>query len=364
MKKRAIEIFAFSMAIAGPCFGQDLTLGYSKSSGMAGAGLALRYEGTGSYPRNPAVLAYMQKFRLTNLDFGYVLDGINFSDVGRYLDGFDKGGLDPTKLQNLAKQFGGNTPNFGLNARLGAGSSGINVGIEGNALVRTTPNSQLQQWVQAGSNPGSPVPGMRLDGHGFGYSSVNVGYGRPIPTKDGSDMAVGAQVRFIRSYYSHHFVTQDQIINGGSTRASEMGASDVLSKNGMAVDFGWHLALPTSHRVELAAVLNNVIKPNVGFEGTEPNSINQTTIDPFERSINFGVGFTGDRGQVFAADLLGLGSHNTDFRFGIDLPLSQNSGVRAGYSTLGKFTAGVTLSGISLTFGTTNQFQAGTFFRF
>lgn len=343
---------------------QDVTLGYSKVSGMAGAGLALRHEGTGAYPRNPAGLAYMQDFRLTNLDFGYVLDGIKFSKIGDFLHSFDKGGLDPSDLSQLARDFGGNRTNFGLNARIAAGSSGVNLGVEGNALVRTSPNAQLQQWVNSGADVNNPVPGMRLDGHGYGYSSINVGYGRPVRTKTGTEMAVGAQMRFVRSYYTHSYVSQNQIVNGGSTRATEMGNADVLSKSGFGMDVGWYMQSGEDKRVEYAAVLTNVIKPNVSFAGTEPDSLTPTTIDPFDRSINFGVGFTAEHGQVFAADLINVGTRNSDLRAGFDIPLSQQFGVRAGYSGRGGFTAGVTAFNISLTFGTTNQFQAGTFFRF
>lgn len=357
-------ILASLVAVSAMSRAQDVTLGYSKVSGMAGAGLALRHEGTGAYPRNPAGLAYMQKFRLTNLDFGYVLDGIKFSEINDFLDTFDKGGLDPNDLGKLAREFGDDKTNFGLSARLGAGTSGVNVGIEGNALVRTTPNAQLQQWVAAGSNVNNPVPGMRLDGHGYGYSSVNVGYGRPVTTKDGTEMAVGAQLRFVRSYYTHHFVTANQIVNGGSSRATEMGADDVISKSGFGMDLGWYMQSGHDKRIEVAAVLANVIKPNVGFDGTEPDSLTPTTIDPFDRSINLGVGFTAEHGQIFAADVINIGTRNSDVRFGFDVPLSQQFGARAGYSGRGGFTAGITAFNISLTFGTTNQFQAGTFFRF
>ena len=331
---------------------------------MAGAGLALRHEGTGAYPRNPAGLAYMQDFRLTNLDFGYVLDGIKFSEVGDFLGSFSKGGLKPGDLAELARNFGDDTTNFGLSARLGAGSSGVNVGFEGNAIVRTTPNSQLQQWVNAGSDPANPVAGMRLDGHGYGYSSINVGYGRPVTTKDGTNMALGVQGRFVRSYYSHHFVNQNQVVNGGSTRAVEMGADDVRSRSGFGMDIGWYMETLGDKKVEFAAVLTNVIKPNVGFEGTEPDSLAPTTIDPFGRSINLGVGFTGERGQIVAADVINIGTRNADVRIGADYPFSKQFGVRAGYSGRGRFTAGFTAFGISVAFGTTNQFQAGTFFRF
>lgn len=364
MKARSALIFAGGIVLFSFSSAQDFTIGYSKVSGMAGAGLALRHEGTGAYPRNPAGLAFMQKFRLTNLDFGYVLDGIKLKEVGDFLKSFDKGGVDPSDLAELARKFGDDETNFGLNARLGAGSSGVNVGLEGNALVRTTPNQQLQQWVKAGSDPNNVVPGMRLDGHGYGYSSINLGYGRPITTKDGTNMAAGIQARIVKSYYAHHFVDQGQIVNGGSTRATEMGSSDVLNKTGLGIDLGWYMETLGPKKVELAAVLVNIIKPNVGFEGTAPDSLSNTTIDPFERSINLGIGYTLEKGQVLAADVINIGTRNSDVRMGIDVPIGSRYGVRAGYSGRGHFTAGFTVLGVSVTFGTTNQFQAGTFFRF
>lgn len=343
---------------------QDFTIGYSKVSGMAGSGLALRHEGTGAYPRNPAGLAYMQKYKLTNLDFGYVLDGIRFNKVGDFLKSFDKGGLDADDLGELAQNFGDRNTSFGLNARLGAGANGINVGIEAVALVRTTPNAQLKQWVDSGSDPNNIVPGMRLDGHGYGYRSFNIGYGRPVPTKDGSNMAVGIQSRVVKTYYAHHYVDQNQVVGGGSTKSIEMNGQDVLSKSGIGIDLGWYMETLGPRKVELAAVLVNVIKPNVDFDGTKPDSLELTTIDPFERSINLGAGYTFERGQIVAADFINIGTHEADFRMGFDYPINQRFGVRAGYSGKGHFTAGFTAFGVSITWGTTNQFQAGTFFRF
>jgi len=359
------NLTAIGILALGTCaFAQDFTIGYSKVSGMAGAGLALRHEGTGGYPVNPAGLAYMQQFRLTNLDLGYVLDGISFGDLNDFLGTASHGGLNPKDLSELARNFGSHNVSYGLNGRLGLGANGVNVGVTGDALVRTTPNPQLQQWVNAGSDPNNPVAGMRLDGHGFGYHSVHFGYGRPIPTKDGSEMAVGAQVSFVRSYYTHHFVTQNQIINGGSTRAVEMGNDDVMSKNGVGLDLGWYMQVGQDKRFEFAAVMANALKPDIGFDGTESNSLTPTRIDPFERSLNLGVGFTAERGQIIAADVINIGNRNTDVRLGFDYPFSKQFGARAGYSGRGGFTAGVTLIGVSITFGSTNQFQAGTFFRF
>ncbi len=341
----------------------DVTLGTNRSSGMAGAGLALRMHGDGSYPRNPAILAYMQRFRLTNLDLGYRTEGLSFGELQDRLSGTSNGGLNKDDLSQLAKTFGDRPTEYGLNGRIGLGTSGFNFGIDGNALATTRPNAELQNWVKGGADVNNPDPNMRLDGYGYGYYAFDLGYGRPIPTKSGQDMAIGTQVRIIKSYYSHHFVDANQIINGGSTRGPEMGSEDVVSQDGVGVDLGWYAVVDDQHRFEVAAVVNNLIQPNVSFNGVTPTGATEEVF-PFKRSLSLGTGYNFDHGAVGALDYVGIGSDSAELRTGVDVPLGKNLAAAAGYGSRGGFTAAVTFYGVTLTLGSTNGFRAGTFFRF
>lgn len=360
MKRAYIALF---LAVGPMACADDLTLGANRSSGMAGAGLALRRWGGGSSPRNPAVLAWQQKFRLNNLDFGYRTKGMNLSELNDRLKGADSGGLDPDELASIAREFGDRETEFGLNGRIGLGVSGFNFGLDGSALATTLPNEQLKTWVGSGGDLNNPVPGMRLDGYGYGFYQFNFGYGGPVTVRDGEEMGVGAQVRLVKSYYSHHFADQNQIVGGGSTRAIEMGADDVLTENGVAVDIGWSMATGPGKNLELALVINNLAEPKVAFDGTSPTG-GAREFMPFKRSVSLGTGYTFGRGIVAAMDAVELGSGHAEFRAGVDVPLGRAFGLAAGYGSRGGWTGAVSLFGVTLTIGPTNGFRAGTFFRF
>ncbi|MBS1724190.1 MAG: conjugal transfer protein TraF [Armatimonadetes bacterium] len=353
-------VFVFAGVIARA---DDVTLGTNRSSGMAGAGLALRGRGDGGYPRNPAMLAYMQKFRLTNLDFGWRADGMSLSDLGDRVSGISKGGLKPEDLGQLARDFGDRPVEFGLSGRVGLGTSGLNFGVDGDALGMTRPNAELQQWAKNGADVNNPDPNMRLDGYGYGFYALDFGYGRPLTTREGTDMAAGVQVRFIKSYYAHHFVDANQIVNGGSTRGGDMGAEDVLSKNGVAVDLGWHMTVGKENPFEFAAVVNNVVEPDVRFDATTPTGASDTVF-PFRRSLSLGTGWNLKGGGAAALDVVDIGTGYSELRTGVDVPIGQHFGAAAGYGSRGGFTAAVSAYGVTLTLGSTNGFRAGTFFRF
>jgi hypothetical protein len=341
----------------------DFALGTTRSAGMGNAGLALRGASFDMRPRNPALFAYQQSFRLSDLSFGQFLFGANTSQFGRFFGGLDNGGLDYNDLVDLAQDFGDEKVDAGLTAGFAAGGGGFNLALDANALVTTRPNEELQQWVDQGSNEQAPVPGMRLDGYGYAQGQLAIGYGRFMDFGVPGQTAVGVNVRMVRAYYTHHRITDQNVGNGNATEAPELGGREFLERNGVGVDLGMY---HQNGQVSYAFVVQNLVQPAVGFSAITPGSdlAPRSGIDPNQRSFNFGVALQQREDLVLAADLVNLGTGQTDLRFGADLMFNRTFGARAGYSTRDGWTVGGTVGGFHLALGSANNLRAGYFFRF
>ncbi len=368
MELSRIATAVVTLALGVQAVADDVQVGATKSAGMASAGLALRSNKGGGDPRNPAMYAFSQRFRVTDLNFGTHARGLSLRRGGELLGKLSDGGLDTDKLVEIAREFGDDRVSFGSRVSLGLASSGFNLGLEGLGMVDSVPNAALRQWVRNGADLNAPDPAMRLDGYGYAHGFVSVGYGRTLPARDGSEMAVGVDVKFVEAYYSHHRVDAAQIVSGTATNtgAPEMLGEDVLKRRGVAADFGWYMATGPEKRLEVAAVIRNLARPDTGFTGTLPGSDapNRTDIEPFERSLAVGFGYTHKAGAQGAFDVVGIGGRRAEVRLGVDVPFGRLFSARAGYGSRGGLTAGLSVAGITLSVGTANAFQAGTFFRF
>ncbi|MBX3095610.1 MAG: conjugal transfer protein TraF [Fimbriimonadaceae bacterium] len=344
---------------------QDFALGTTRSAGMGNAGLALRGTSFDMRPRNPALYAYQNSFRVSDFSFGQFTDGANFGDFGRFFGGLGSGGLDYNDLVNIARDFGDDKVDVGATLGFAAGGNGFNFAVDANALVTTRPNAQLQQWVNAGSDENNTVAGMRLDGYGYGQAQIALGYGRFVNTGVEGHTAVGANVRFIQAYYTHHRINENNVgnPNGPDTGAPELNGSDYLRRNGVAVDLGVH---HQNGQLAYAMVIQNLVAPAVGFSAITPGSdLNgRSGIDPNARSVSFGMALQQREDLAFAADVVNIGNGQTEFRFGGDLMFNRSFGARAGYSTRDGWTVGGTVGGFNLALGSANAIRAGYFFRF
>ena len=365
---RSAAILALSLALAPNVLAGNLSIGASKASAMAGAGLALAGYGDGSNYENPAMLAYDKGFKFYNFDLGLVLSGISLNNLTNSLSGINKGGLSSANLIKLAQEYGSNRVALGALGRIGASFDGLGIGISGSALITTIPNSQLQQWASSGANLNAPVNGMQLDGYGYGYESLNVGYGHTLPAGKASSQSLGVVVHFLQTYYSHQIANESQIVNANgqnlTTPAPEMNGKSALSTKGVGFDLGWHYATGPDQRLQLAAVVNNLIQPKVGYLGTLPNNVTGvTSINPFARSLSFGSGYELKKGAVIALDWVNVGSNFSEVRAGGMIPVGPLR-FSGGYGSLTGFTVGIGYGSFNFTYGATDGFRAGTFFRF
>ncbi len=361
------------LPLAASASASDFALGTTRAAGMGNAGLAFRGNLASSRPANPALLAWQQRFRFSDLSFGYFADGVDLGDASDFVSSIDKGAFDADSIVRLARQFGDSKTDIGGTLGLGFTASGFHFGAEGVALVTTRPNDALQRWVRAGSNLTAPEAGMQLDAYGVGQSELQFGYGRVISSGPNGEMAVGLMGRFVTTYYSHHIANEAQITSGNAinTAAPEMAGSDFLKKEGFALDLGMHTTFGPGQRCQGALVINNLVSPDVSFQAFQPDQ--GATIDPgdgfsridaYRRTMSLGVAWQERETMGLAADLVGIGSGRTEGRFGADWQLARGFGARAGYSTLDGWTVGASLGGFNLAVGSANRLMAGTFFRF
>ncbi|HLK17248.1 MAG TPA: hypothetical protein VKT78_20760 [Fimbriimonadaceae bacterium] len=332
----------------------------SASTGMAGAGLALPlFWNTES--ANPALFSYSPKsFFFQVPDIQIFTRNISYSDLQSNFGNISGGGLNSSNLATFAQTFGDNDKQFGIGADLGIGVNGFVFGASGAALVRTHPNASLQADVKSGKPIQNYNPNDSLDGYGYGYYSIDFAYGREIPyTKNAADprVAAGLRVRAMRSYYSHQFVTGNQIIAGSTsaTLSPEMGGNNTLSNNGVAADLGVHMAFGETKNYYAAAQIRNLIQPRIGVAATLPQDqttgvIGETTVNPFATMLDLGVGATPVKGLNLALDGIDLGNrgNSQEMRAGVDYEFAKFFSVQGGYSSRNGWAAGAGIFGFTV----------------
>jgi hypothetical protein len=341
-----VTVFAHATALAQT----DVQFGGSRRAGMAGAGLAL--PGDGAHPGgfNPAALAGARGWRLGVPSGGYHIRGLTLTALREELRGGEgQTGIDRDRLADFALRYGNEETRFGANASLAVGWSQFAVSFGGEATAGTIPNESLRAWAAAGS-AGLPPEESRLDGFGFAFTALDLSAAHHLrPTPQG-DLSVGARVRSIRSYYSHHFVTAEQIVTGeGSVRAPEMGDEDVLTRSGLGVDLGAIFSPLGDSAVHYGLVIENAIQPSTGFEGTAADG-SVRRIDPFRTSVHTGVAWRQGDSTWIALDWNDLGNHTgrSAVRGGIEVQLAPQWALRIGYSSGERWSFGLSLGGVHL----------------
>lgn len=347
----------------------DTSIGGGKYMGMAGAGSALPWASNARI--NPALYAFASKgFGLDPLRFGYRVKGVSFNDLRDNLSGTGNGGLNQGNLTSLAKTFGDETTQFGMDAglQLKIGPVFIDGNVE--ALTQAVPNALLQADVAAGATAFNP--GSRLDGYGYGFYSIDFGGAIPVPMKadmvNAPKVSVGTRAKLVRGYYSHHFVSGAQITAGtGSTQGVEMGGSDVLNKSGLGLDFGVHAQFGPDEKPAFASLnVENLLKPNVGFDSQLPNAGGMDRVDPFRTRATLGVATKLEDKVWLAADLFDI-TNATDFRelrIGADFEVAKGIGLRAGYGSRNGIAIGFSILGINVAFQPNRPTVVQTAYRF
>lgn len=374
MKRTAIiaALMAACMARA-----TDVQIGGGRSLGMGGVGIALPYNGQYEGRVNPAHFAYTRRalsFKWPS--FGYTLRGIGYSDLRDRLKGIDSGGLDIDTLGDYARTFSDSVKTFSANGEVGLGGSGVDVSVEGQAFVRTLPNAPLKAWnAQTGGNlqqlaTNPAYSDSRLDGFGYGYYSILLGYGtvlkNPEANKLPGEFAVGGRLKLVRGFYTHSFVDKNAIVdNSGGIRAPEMGGDDVLEKSGVGLDIGALFSTGPGKKLRAGLMLENAIRPNATFHGTDPTGALRD-YNPFKQMVHSGFGAElGDRALV-GLDFYDMGNRAglQETRLGAELRVTRGFSLRAGGGTRNGLSAGIDLGGFNIAFAGRLPVRIESAFRF
>ena len=346
----------------------EYDIGGRRASGMGGAGLAAKRDAAYRGFRNPAAYGLSDSFRILTPTLGYHMSGLSLSELRDNLGSAASGVLDSGTLGVFARTLGDERARFGAVGDAGLNFSGFHVGVSGFATVMTVPNAALQTWVAGGSVLADFAFTERLDGYGLGTMSYDFAYGKAMDPQNGRQSSIGARVRIVRSYYSHHFADAASIDpvagTGGSTPGAEMGGSSVISKSGMALDVGYLTDLDESGSLTGAFVIDNLIEPSVGVAAALQGG-GTSTVHAFRRSYSVGIAMQPSKELLYALDLIDLGNNAgvSELRFGAEFMATGAFGVRAGYAGRTGWSVGATVLGIQVSYskelplGLTTQFR-------
>jgi hypothetical protein len=345
----------------------SLSVGSSRMAGMAGAGLALPFDVAVNGQFNPALYARAKK----KIDFGgglgYYLQGVSYSGLNNYFTNIGSGGTSSSDALSIAQNLGGHSVEIGAHGDIALAFGRAVLSFNGGADVTSDPNAALENFVNSGESS-IPSGTPQDDVYGYGFSSVNLGYGQPFDTKCGQ-FALGGQIRFIKSYYSHYFANvtaNEEELSGtlpftwNSGHADEMNGADTLSATGTGVDVGFLYSTPDDMNHVGLSVLN-LVEPKVGFmeslpdqlQGTD-SALNSADLNPFRRTVNVGWGGTVAQHLTLAADEVDLGNDagQESFRAGADYSFGHGFGLRAGYDARDKFAIGASIFGLNVAYST------------
>lgn len=344
------------LALGATASAQNVQLGGSRAAGMGGAGLAYP-QNIGQARSNPALLGFEKMaLRLNWPSIGFHTRGISYGDASEFFGSIGGGGLTPGKLGKFAQTLGDKEKAFGVYGDLGAKVGPFAFSLGGDSLANTVPNASLASKVRNGqTNFG---PGDALDGYGFGYFSFNMAYGHLLNV--GHDnlqkMGVGAQLRYINTYYAHHLAGGNDIAQGGgSSPALEMNGANVLHRSGVAMDVGFQAIAARESNLFLAGTIENFIPPDVGYATTKPydqssSIVGESSVNPFRQKWSVGLAYQPISQVLLAADYVDIYNQRgeKEVRLGAEYMLNKNFGGRVGFSGRNGPTLGFTVGGFNV----------------
>ncbi len=362
-------LFICLAGAASVSFAQDIQLGGSRSAGMGGAGLAYPAN-IGQTRSNPALLAWNKKgFNAKFPTLGYHTRGISYSEMIDVMGALGKGGLDVNQLGDFARKFGGNDKSFGVYGDMTVTYGSFALGFGGDVQATTVPNTSLRNKVATGNT--NYDLNDALDGYGYGFTSIDLGYGHMFKSGDKSrELAVGFKARILSSHFTHHTASGNQILTGGgSTAAPEMNGQRTLTKSGFGLDLGFQMV--TNKNLYYAATIDNFLVPSVGFGSTLPRDFtlgnpNEHSANPFKPKWSVGVAFNPVKPILLAADWVDVGNHRgeKEIRLGAEFMVANMLGARIGMSGRNGVTMGFTLAGVNVSFGKRNPLAISSGFKF
>jgi hypothetical protein len=369
---RAVIATSFAAILAACACAQDVNT--ARYQGMGGAGLALPIDVGSRGSLNPSLYGFESK-HLT-LDWpqvGYHAQGVTIPALRRDLGSFGSGALNAGRLTRIARDLGTNNIELGAVTELGLGMDGFHVGVETEALVSLIPNAPLRREAASGTFTDL---NDNLDAYGYGYYSVDLGFGHDIPlgskSKDDTLM-VGARARLVTAYYAHRSVSGNQILQSESSTpgfGAEMDGQKTLNKSGLGMDLGLDFSTD-ARKLYFGAVVRNLVEPKVGFDGTLPDEQGfgipgEVNFNPFKRQFDVGVGYMPYKKLALAADMVDIGNNGShqEFRIGVDYAVNRWFNLQAGYGSRRSFAVGFGVGFFNIAIGPNLPLTLSSVFRF
>lgn len=370
MQHRTLKAMAGLVALAVSGFAPaQVRIGGARLTGLAGAGLALPYS-AGQVVVNPGLYARRRKTaQLHGPLLDYYAKGLSFSEFQDLYGTIQGGGIDVDNLGELGRKFGRSRKEIGVLGLIGATLGGVFVGYRAEASGSTIPNEELRQWSRESGDPltlGTTYSGAGLDAFGYAYESVDFGYGLPF-RRDNGTLNVGARVRNVSAYYTH-FTANASVLQAGSAGAPgpEMGGDDVLKKSGVGMDLGFMYTPREEKSLHFGAVVENLIRPSVGFKEAEPHTAKLKSFNPFNTAISVGTAFVPSKKFEIAADYIDItdSANRSSLRMGAEYHFNDQFALSAGLNTRETWTVGASIFGIYVSFAGDQKLWLGRSLRF
>lgn len=357
------------LGIAGVSIGQ-VRIGGARLTGLAGAGLALPYD-AGQVVVNPGLYARRRKAaKLHGPLIDYYTRGMSFGDFQDLYGDIQGGGVDVDNLGDFAREFGRKRREIGGLGSIGATLGGVYVGYKAEVSAAGVPNQTLRQWARESGDPitlATTYSGAQLDGFGYAYESVDFAYGVPLQKKDTGTVNVGARLRNIKAYYSHHVVGSSTIASGGSgSPGPEMHGDDVLTRSGVGMDLGFMYTPQEKKSVHFGAVVENLVRPSIGFKRAEPETDDLKSFNPFDTALSIGAAYVPDKKFMAAADYIDVfdNANRAALRLGGEYRFNKRFAFSAGYNSRDTWSVGVVVYGVYIRFKGDNKLWLGQGLRF
>ena len=335
--------------------GNDVRFGGARTFGLAGAGIALPLDVYETHGLNPALLGFASRKLHFGVPYvGYHTNNISLGQVNDLIGDASKGGLSDNEAVKLARKYGEDTKELGVNAGGGVSANNFAFGFRAEALVRSVPNQALSNFLKTGDNDYTNAPiDSRLDAYGLGYYQATVAYGYEVAVPKSKDhYSLGLAAREVTAIYAHKVADVTAIAGNGDVRnGTEIAdGDDMVTRSGLALDFGGLASLHSLPGAYVGFDVRNAVEPNITFVRTAPNSDFPLIRDfrPFKRQIGVGVAYVKQKCLV-ALDAVDLGNHAGagGFRLGAEYAVNKYFAVRGGYDSHSKFVAGVCIYGIN-----------------
>ncbi|MCX7993491.1 MAG: conjugal transfer protein TraF [Fimbriimonadales bacterium] len=333
----------------------DISFGGSPSAGMGGAGLAVVRRPTAQSFQNPAVIAYVQGFRLGAGNIDTTSQGASLSNLIDDLEFRQGSAADIATAAGLLRKYAREDTRLLVTGDFGLIVSGFSVSVGGILDARLLPNTPLQNWARTDGNINNIPANSRADVIAIGVVSLpDVTTGFKLPSEQG-DLAVGVRLRNLKFYYTHYSANQAQLQAGqNATRAPELQGRDYLERSATGVDLGF-LWRPTGDKTyTLALVVENFVEPNIRFQATDRNGT-LFNFKPLKRTYNAGLAVELETGSLVALDFIDIGNSagKGEIRLGYEQRIGRGLALRGGYASKTGWTAGLGIGGFNLAYSDT-----------